>query len=76
MPVYSSKSYLAYLNKLVDKYNNTYHCSISKKTIGADYSSLTEKLNQVIKVRLSPSKKFHVFYFMLKALLVLKIFKF
>ena len=25
-----SKSYLAYLNKLVDQYNNIYHLSISK----------------------------------------------
>ena len=27
-----SKSYLSYLNKLVDQYNNTHHHSISKKT--------------------------------------------
>ena len=26
-----SKSYLGYLNKLVDEYNNGYHCSIGKK---------------------------------------------
>ena len=26
------KSYLSYLNKLVHEYNNTYHCSIGKKT--------------------------------------------
>ena len=26
-----SKSYLSYLNKLVDEYNNTYHPSIGKK---------------------------------------------
>ena len=31
------KSYLAYLNKLVDQYNITYHCSINKKPINADY---------------------------------------
>ena len=38
------KPYLAYLNKLVDQYNNTYyhHC-IDKKPINADYSALTEK---------------------------------
>ena len=36
-----SKSYLAYLKKLVDKYNNIYHHSINKKAINADYSSLT-----------------------------------
>ena len=39
-----SKSYLSYLNKLVDKYNNTCHCIISKKPIGADYSALTEEI--------------------------------
>ena len=27
-----SKSYIPYLNKLVDEYNNTYHHSINKKT--------------------------------------------
>ena len=39
-----SKSYLLYLNKLVDQYNNTYHHSINKKPISADYSALTEKI--------------------------------
>ena len=38
------KSYLSYLNKLVDQYNNTYHHSIGKKSINADYSALTEKV--------------------------------
>ena len=32
-----------YLNKLVDQYNHTYHDSVNKKPINADYSSLTEK---------------------------------
>ena len=44
-----NKSYLGYLNKLVDAYNNSYHCSIDKKPIGADYSVFTEKSNRVIK---------------------------
>ena len=39
-----SKSYLPYLNKLVDQYNNTYHHSTGKKPINADYSALTEKI--------------------------------
>ena len=39
-----SKSYLSYLNKLVDEYNNTYHHSINKKPINTDYSVLTEKI--------------------------------
>ena len=43
MTVNNTKSYLPYLNKLVDQYNNTYHHSINKKPINADYSALTEK---------------------------------
>ena len=39
-----SKSYLSYLNKLMGEYNNIYHHSINKKTINADYSALTEKI--------------------------------
>ena len=39
-----SKSYLVFLNKLVDQYNNTYHHSVNKKPINADYSALTEKI--------------------------------
>ena len=42
MKANDSKSDLAYLNKLVDQYNNTYHHSIGKKAINADYSALTE----------------------------------
>ena len=41
MAAIDSKSYFAYLKKLVDKYNNIYHHSINKKAINADYSSLT-----------------------------------
>ena len=39
-----SKSYQGYLNKLVDEYNNTYHCSTGKKPIHADYSALSKKI--------------------------------
>ena len=40
-----SKYYLNYLDKLVDNdYNNTYHVSISKKSVDADYSALTEEI--------------------------------
>ena len=39
-----NKYYLPYLIKLVDQYNNTYHHSINKKPINADYSALTEKI--------------------------------
>ena len=37
------------MNKLVDQYNNTYHHSINKKSINADYSALTEKIERNCK---------------------------
>ena len=46
-----SKSCLGYLNKLVDEYNNTYHCSISKKSVDANnYSALTKEIETHLKV--------------------------
>ena len=39
----AAKSYHCYLNKFVNEYNNSYHHSIGKKPIDADYSALTEK---------------------------------
>ena len=39
-----SKSYLSYLNKLINQYDNTYHYSINLKSINTDYSALTEKV--------------------------------
>ena len=39
-----SKSYLNYVNKLGDEYNNTYHHSVDKKSMNADYFALTEKI--------------------------------
>ena len=44
MTANDSKSYLSYLNKLVDQYNNTYYHSI-KETINADYSALRPIVN-------------------------------
>ena len=44
MAANDSKSYLYYLEKLVDEYNNTYHRSIDKKPIHADYSALSEEV--------------------------------
>ena len=44
MTANDNKSCLPYLNKSVDQYNNTYHHSINKKPIDADYSALTEKI--------------------------------
>ena len=35
--------------QLVDEYNDTYHRSIDKKPIDADYSVLTEKFETNIK---------------------------
>ena len=43
MTARDSKSYLSYLHKLVDQYNNTDHHSINKKPINVDDSALTEK---------------------------------
>ena len=37
------------MNKLVDQYNNTYHCSIGKKPIDADYSALTKVVESTHK---------------------------
>ena len=44
-----TKSYLGYLNKLVDEDNNTYHCYIGKRPIHADYSALTEEIESGLK---------------------------
>ena len=48
MTANDSKSYLVYLNKLVDLYN-AYHHSINKKPINADYSALTGKIETNLK---------------------------
>ena len=44
------KSYLPYLNKLVDQHNNVYQNSIKKNPINADYSALIEKSETSFKV--------------------------
>ena len=49
MTANNRQSYLRYLNKLVDEYNNTYHHYINKKPINADYSTLTEKVENIPK---------------------------
>ena len=38
-----SKSYLGHLNKLIEKYNESYHHCIGKKPVDVDDSPLTEK---------------------------------
>ena len=50
MTANDSKSYLPYLNKLLDQYNNTYHYSINKEPININYSALTEKTEINLKV--------------------------
>ena len=40
----NKKSYLSYLKKLVDEYNNSYYYSIGKKPVDADYSALTKEI--------------------------------
>ena len=44
MTANDSKSYLGYLNRLVDEYNNTYHCSMGTKIIDVHYSALFEEI--------------------------------
>ena len=46
----NSKSYLGYLNKLVNEYNNTYHRSIRENPIHADYFVLTKEISLSQKV--------------------------
>ena len=41
MTAKNSKFYLSHLNKLVDQYNDTYHNSINRKHLKAEYSHLT-----------------------------------
>ena len=50
----NKRCYLGYWNKLMDEYNNTYHNSIGKKPVDADYSVLAEKIessNQASKFK-------------------------
>ena len=44
MTVADTKSYVPFLNKLAGQYNNTYHCSINKNPINADYCALIENI--------------------------------
>ena len=49
MAANNKKSYLHYSNKIVDQYNNTYHNSINKKPINADYSASTKNIGSYSK---------------------------
>ena len=44
------KSSLGYSNKLIDKYNNTYQCSVDKKSIDDYYSALTKQIGTYSKL--------------------------
>ena len=44
-----SKTYLDYLNKLVNQYKNTYHRSIDKETIDANHFDLIEDTESIHK---------------------------
>ena len=52
--------FLAYLNKLVDQYNNTYHRSIDKKPINADHSPLTEKIETNLQAKLKVNDRVRI----------------
>ena len=45
MTANNSKSYLPYLNKLVDQYSDTYHHSFDENPFNADYSASTENFD-------------------------------
>ena len=44
MTAKNKKSYLGYLNKLADEYDNAYHNSTGKKPVDAHYSALNEEI--------------------------------
>ena len=48
MTANDNKSYLSYVNKLVDQYSNTCH-SIGKNPVNSDYFVLTKKLRRILK---------------------------
>ena len=49
MTANDNKSYLGYLNKLENEHNNTYHYSIDKKPIDADFFYLSEEIESSYK---------------------------
>ena len=49
MTANNGKSYLGFLNKLVDRYSNTYHVSIGKKSIDENYFASTEEIETNLK---------------------------
>ena len=51
MTANDSKSYILYLNKLLDQYNNTYYHSVNEKPINSDYSALIETNSKAPKFK-------------------------
>ena len=49
MSANNKKYCLGFFDKLVDKYNNSYHYSIEKKPTVVDYFSLTENIEKSLK---------------------------
>ena len=49
MAANDSKSYISYLNKVVDQYHNTYNHCINKKPINANYSASTKNIETNLK---------------------------
>ena len=45
MTANESNSYLTYLNKIVDQYNNTYHHAMKTKPINSDYFASTKNFD-------------------------------
>ena len=69
MTANDSKSYLPYLNKLVDQYNNTYHHSCNRKSVSADYSVLTEEIEtnpKVPKFKVNDRARIQIQIFLIK----------
>ena len=53
MTANDSKSYLSYLNKLLDQYKTAYHCSINKKRTNVNSSALNKKIETKVHKLLS-----------------------
>ena len=50
MTAHNSKSYLAYLNKLIDQYNNTYHHFIYKNLLMLIILLSLKKLSRILRL--------------------------
>ena len=46
MTANNNKSYLGYINEFADEYNNTYHYSVGKNSIDANYFVFSEEIGK------------------------------